>query len=192
MPRNLFGGNKAKRGKNRPRRDTGNKSIRIKEEELELYGKVIARAGGAPPILDVMCEDGKQRRCVVRGKFAKKVWMNKDDIILITCSDESGESGEVTCKYNPSEVSRLEQLGEIKSTTFGGSENNEFITFTTDVQTDQVVDDYYANLSTDLSGNTTGTGTVTVFDQDITEQDENNSDSMDENKSIDSIDIDFI
>ena len=189
MPRNTFGGNKAKRGKNRPRNETGNKSIRLKEDDLELYGKVIARAGGSPPILDVMCEDGKERRCVVRGKFAKKVWMNKDDIILITCNDESGESGEVTCKYSPSEVSRLEQLGEIKSTTFGGSENNDFISFTNDIQMDQQVDDYYSNLNTDLSGNQT----VTVFDQDVTELDDNEDTNDDEdNKSIDSIDIDLI
>ena len=107
MPRNTRGGNKAKRGKNAPR--TSNKALRTKDSnnENELYAKVINRAGGSPPIIVVLCEDGKERHVVVRGKFAKRVWMNKDDIVLITLNTESGDSGEITEKYSPGEVSRL-------------------------------------------------------------------------------------
>ena len=113
MPRNTRGGNKAKRGKNAPR--SNNRAIRTKDKsnELELYAKVINRAGGSPPIIVVQCEDGKERHVVVRGKFAKRVWMNKDDIVLITLNTDAGESGEITVKYNLGEVARLEQINEI-------------------------------------------------------------------------------
>lgn len=146
MPRNTRGGNKAKRGKNMPRQS--NKSLRLKEEnDMELYGKVIKRLGGNPPIILILCEDGKERRCVVRGKFQKRIWINPDDYVLITCSSEAGISGEVTCKYNPSEVSQLEAKGEINSKMFNGDDaHDDGITFTTENDTNDRVDEYYSSL----------------------------------------------
>lgn len=165
MPRNLFGGNKAKRGKNAPRRDN-NRALLMKDknDECQMYAKVMKRLGGNPPILTVMCEDGKERSVVVRGKFAKKVWMNPDDIVLITSNIDSGESGEITCKYNPSEVSRLEQLGEISSKSFGddpGKDSN--IVFTNHVDMSNEVDDYYSNI--DISGNEAPAKTVAALEE---------------------------
>ena len=121
MVRNIFGGNKAKRKKNvsRPK----NKSLRLKDSStLELYGKVLKRLGGNPPILLVLCEDGKERRCVVRGKFTKKVWMNPDDFVLITCSSEIGDGGEISCKYEKSEILQLEEKKEIDFSKFNKNE----------------------------------------------------------------------
>lgn len=143
MPRNTRGGNKAKRGKNAPK--SNNRALRTKDSsnEMELYAKVVSRAGGSPPIIVVMCEDGKERHVVVRGKFAKKVWMNKDDVVLITLNADSGESGEITVKYNPGEVSRLEQINEITSTTFGAEDHNDNITFTNEAVGTKEIDSYF-------------------------------------------------
>ena len=143
MPRNTRGGNKAKRGKNAPK--SNNRALRTKDSsnEMELYAKVVSRAGGSPPIIVVMCEDGKERHVVVRGKFAKKVWMNKDDVVLITLNADSGESGEITVKYNPGEVSRLEQINEITSTTFGVEDHNDNITFTNEAVGTKEIDSYF-------------------------------------------------
>ena len=117
MPRNIFGGNKAKRKKNVGK--PVNKSLRVKDNSsLELYGKVLKRLGGNPPVLLVLCEDGKERKCVVRGKFVKKVWMNPDDYVLITRSSEIGDGGEVTCKYDNSEVTQLEDKKELDCNKF--------------------------------------------------------------------------
>ena len=152
MPRNLRGGNKAKRGKNIGRQK--NKSLRLKDANcLELYAKVIKRLGGSPPIILVLCEDGKERRCVVRGKFAKKVWMNTDDYVLITCNSEAGEGGEISCKYNSSEVSQLEAKGEITSQMFNKDDENSNITFTNDKVTEDKVDEYYSSMNTDIENN---------------------------------------
>ena len=144
MPRNFRGGNKAKRKKN-PGKIQSNKSLRIKaNDSLELYGKVIKRLGGNPPILAVLCEDGKERRCVVRGKFVKKVWMNPDDYVLITCNT----------KYNNSDVSRLEQLGELSEKTFGKGDENNNITFTNDKVAEEKVDEYYSTIDKNKEPNT--------------------------------------
>ena len=106
--------------------------------------------GGSPPILLVLCEDGKERSVVVRGKFANKVWMNADDYVLITCNCESGTSGEVSCKYNSSEVSQLQEKKEITSTMFNLEEDNSFITFTNDKVNEDKVDEYYSSMNTPL------------------------------------------
>jgi len=161
MPRNFRGGNKTKRRKN-PGKIQNNKSLRIKaNDSLELYGKVIKRLGGNPPILSVLCEDGKERRCVVRGKFVKKVWMNPDDYILITCNTESGDSGEVSCKYNTSDVLRLEQLGELSAKTFGKDDEKNNITFTNDKDAEKKVDEYYSTANENKEPSTS-----IVFDED--------------------------
>lgn len=171
MPRNTRGGNKAKRGKNAPR--TNNRALRTKDSsnELELYAKVINRAGGSPPVIVVLCEDGKERRVVVRGKFTKKVWMNKDDIVLITLNCESGDSGEITVKYNPTEVSRLEQINEITSTTFGVEEYNDNITFTTEEIGNNEIDSYFTE-----TGDQTEAKTFIAFG----DSEENNSIDIDD------------
>lgn len=164
MPRNTRGGNKAKRGKNAPR--SNNRALRTKDSsnEHELYAKVISRAGGSPPIIVVQCEDGKERHVVVRGKFSKKVWMNKDDIVLITLNADSGESGEITVKYNPGEVSRLEQINEINSTTFGAEDHNDHITFTTEAVGTKEIDSYFTE--TTLSDENKGKTFIAFGDED--------------------------
>ena len=136
MPKNFRGGNKTKRGKNIPRNNTSRILRKKKEADLEIYGKIISRLGGNPPIVKVIGEDKKERNCVVRGKFQKKVWMNPGDIVLIICNTDIGESGEVAWKYNETEVSLLEQCNEIVSTSFGDNDDDDLVQFTND--TDQL------------------------------------------------------
>jgi len=168
MPRNTRGGNKAKRGKNAPRQN--NKSLRTKDPNtLELYGKAVKRLGGSPPIILVLCEDGKERRCVIRGKFQKRIWINPDDYVLITCNNESGISGEVTCKYNSSEVARLEEKGEISPQTFNKNEDHDNnVVFTTEKETDDKVDEYYSLLEPDKDAKPS---TFVALDEDSDEVD---------------------
>ena len=91
MVYNKRGGNKAKRSKNSRGKISG-RSLRTKDnsiESTELYGKVTKRCGGNPPILDVTYEDGVDRRCVLRGKFTKKIWVYPGDIVLLEPNKES-------------------------------------------------------------------------------------------------------
>ena len=171
MPRNVIGGNKAKRGKNIPK--TNNRALRTKDSsnDHELYAKVINRAGGNPPIITVKCEDGKERRVVVRGKFTKKVWMNKDDIVLITLNSDSGESGEITVKYSVAEITRLEQIKEITSTTFGVEENKYDILFTNDEIGTTEIDGYFIEDQNDFKKSS-------IDEENDKENDEENNDSI--------------
>ena len=159
MTINFREGKKTRKGKNVGRQK--NKSLRLKDlNSLELYAKVVKRLGGSPPIILVLCEDGKERKCVIRGKFAKKVWMHPDDYVLITCNSEAGDSGEVSCKYNSFEVSQLETKGEITSQMFNKEDENSNITFTNDKVTEDKVDEYYSSINTDVKNNEPKTFTV--------------------------------
>lgn len=59
------------------------------------------------------CFDGKERQCHVRGKFRKKVWINKDDVILIGLRDYQDEKADVIHKYSMDEARQLRNMGHI-------------------------------------------------------------------------------
>ena len=102
----------------------------LKDESIDssqLYAKVLKRLGGKPPYLECLCEDGVDRRCVVRGKFIKKVWMNIDDIVLINYNkDNDNLKGEIELKYTPEQVSKLKRSGKLSfiSNNLDDDENN--------------------------------------------------------------------
>lgn len=121
MVKNTKGGNKAKRSKNSVDRTAGRPLV-IKKAEDEIYGRITKRLGGEPPIVEVQCLDREVRRCVIRGKMKKRVWMNPDDVVLIKYNKDNivslddknkMETGEILHKYQPSEIMRLKSLGEI-------------------------------------------------------------------------------
>lgn len=121
MVLNKRGGNKSKKQKSAGSK-TGGRPLRLKDSQpdsSELYGRVTKRNGGNPPIIQVLCEDGVERNCVVRGKMRNRVWMNPNDfVIIIYNKDSSSNAGEIDYKYDPQEVTKLEKLGELSSDKF--------------------------------------------------------------------------
>ena len=63
--------------------------------------------------IHAQCFDGKERLCHVRGKFRKKVWINKDDIILVGLRDYQDGKADVIHKYTADEARQLKALGEL-------------------------------------------------------------------------------
>lgn len=120
MPNRSFkGGKKKTRGKKVRGPRSGPFVLKGDSSDIDqLYGKVIARLGGKPPILEIKCEDGKSRTCVVRGKMIKKCYCNPGDIVLINYNKDL-PGGEVEKKYSEKEVTKLKRLGEINNETFG-------------------------------------------------------------------------
>ena len=121
MVKNTKGGNKAKKTKNSIDRTAGRPLV-LKKESDEIYGRVLKRLGGEPPILEVQCLDREIRRCVIRGKMKKKVWMNPDDIVLVKYNKDNFsslddknkiETGEILHKYQANEIIKLKNMGEI-------------------------------------------------------------------------------
>jgi len=111
---NQRGGKKTQRGARVPK--TSGRSLVTKDnspDSSELYGKVIKRCGGNPPQILILCEDGIERMCVVRGKMVKKVWMNLGDYVIITYNkDSSKNTGEIAHKYEANEVSKNKDIKE--------------------------------------------------------------------------------
>ncbi len=126
---NKRGGKKTKKQASSGSKTSG-RSLEVKDnapDSSQLYGKVIKRCGGNPPQILILCEDGMERICVVRGKMTKKVWMNVGDIVIITYNkDSSKNTGEIAHKYEPHEVSKLEKMGEITQDKFKGE--NDILT----------------------------------------------------------------
>lgn len=121
MVRNTKGGNKAKKIKS-SRFKTQGRSLRLKKndnESCELYGKILKKLGGNPPYLNILCEDGIERTCVIRGKHTKRVWMNVGDFVIINYNKElSDNKGEIEHKFENHEISKLINMGEINVKIF--------------------------------------------------------------------------
>ena len=121
MVRNTKGGNKAKKIKSSGFKTQG-RSLRLKDknnDSCELYGKILKKLGGNPPYLNILCEDGLERTCVIRGKHTKRVWMNIGDFVIINYNKElSDNKGEIEHKFENHEISRLINMGELNVKIF--------------------------------------------------------------------------
>ena len=127
MARPGKGGKKKSRGKKIRIRKNRNLILKDKSSEgSQLYGIVSKRLGGKPAYILVTCEDGVDRKCVVRGKFTKKVWMNPEDIVLINYNkDNDNLKGEIETKYSPQEVSKLKRMGELFALKLKNTQQDE-------------------------------------------------------------------
>lgn len=112
MPRNKFGGKKHKRAKNKdPERNRNTGAIRAGSGQT--YAKVLKGLGDRG--ISVECDDGKKRRAVIPGKFRKRVWIRRDDVILVDL-DAFGKDDEclIIHKYNKSEIQDLKSQEVVK------------------------------------------------------------------------------
>lgn len=112
MPKNISGGNKHKKAKNkRPTEDTEITTRIDKAEENQVYAKVLKREGTH---LSVECSDGVTRRALIRGSMRKRVWMNPGDIILCELGTTGKDNDCITVKkYSVREANRLRNDGDI-------------------------------------------------------------------------------
>jgi len=111
MP-NQKGGKKFKKGKKAS--ESFVKELILKDpKESEEYGRIVRGLGNCR--FEVFTLDGKTRIGVVKGKMRKKVWVNKDDIVLIGLWDFQDDKCSIIHKYADDEVSKLINKNEIPS-----------------------------------------------------------------------------
>jgi len=111
MPKNKGKGGKGKRkGKRNKGKDQEKREIRFKEFGEE-YGQVRKILGNCR--VEAYCFDGKVRLAHVRGKFKKRIWINKDDFVLVGLREYQDDKGDVIHKYTPDEARLLRSWGEI-------------------------------------------------------------------------------
>jgi len=90
------------------------KNIQKPQEFLEKqngqeYGIVTRLLGDSR--LEVKCMDNKTRVCHIRGKMKNKVWIMKDDIILIGKRDYQDDRGDVIHKYSNEDRNYFKGMG---------------------------------------------------------------------------------
>ena len=103
-----------------------------KERQLEYkqvgqeYAKVIQILGDKR--VKVLTNECKEQLCIIPGGFKKKkIWIGKDDIVLITIRDYQDDRSDIIYKYEPNEVKQLFKLKELNSklaTIIGDSGGN--------------------------------------------------------------------
>ncbi|KAJ7960304.1 Eukaryotic translation initiation factor 1A [Quillaja saponaria] len=97
------------------------------------HGQVLRMLGNGR--CEVMCIDGTNRLCHIRGKMHKKVWIAAGDIILVSLRDYQDEKADVILMFMPDEARLLKAYGELPETI----RVNDGLPFEDD---DQGADDY--------------------------------------------------
>lgn len=115
------GGKAGRRGKNHSVAP-GQKELILKEEGQE-YAQAIKMLGSGQ--IQAYCMDGKTRLCHVRGKMAKKVWVNQGDIILIGLRDYQDSKADIIGRYTPEEARQLHKLGELPESVVTTQEQHQ-------------------------------------------------------------------
>merc|ERR1712137_242365 len=110
MPKNKGKGGKSKRkGKNNG--GEGSKRQLILKVEGQEYAQVSRVLGNCR--VHCTCFDGVDRLCHVRGKFRRRVWINRDDIVPIGLRDYQDDKADIIHRYTLEEARTLKSLGEL-------------------------------------------------------------------------------
>jgi len=107
-----LGGKKKKKGKKKPQQTK--RKLRYGSSD-EKYAQVKTLYGDRR--LEVKIPGEGMRKAHIPGRFRKRVWINKDDWILVQprdCDDRVDSACDVVYVYNGDEVRSLERCGEIK------------------------------------------------------------------------------
>jgi translation initiation factor 1A len=78
----------------------------------QVIGKVMALLGSGWAI--VLCEDGKTRRCRVRGKLRRRIWVRVNDMVLVEPWSFQQDHGEILFRYTENQVGYLTSRGFLK------------------------------------------------------------------------------
>lgn len=107
MPRNKFGGNKAKKGKN-----TQTPTEIIFAESGQQYAKITKTLGNRR--FEVIClEDNKTRIAHIRGNMRRSDWISMEDIVLVSLRNFQDSRCDILYRYTDDERIKLRKLGEI-------------------------------------------------------------------------------
>lgn len=81
-----------------------------KPNEDQVLGKVLELLGADR--LRVKCNDGKERMVRIPGRLKKRVWVRRDDIVIVEPWDiESDEKGDMVWRYDKNKVPILKNEG---------------------------------------------------------------------------------
>lgn len=152
MPRNKFGGNRAKGMKNkRPP-----KPLIYKKDAIGcIYGCIVSNMGNGACAVNIIKQDGLEEsetplRCKIRGSVRRQRFL-KGEIVLI-CKEELTTNGQtnydIVHKYNADHTQELIKRGEIITTSKNSSFGVSFDEDEIDEDEDEYIDDTNDNIFT--------------------------------------------
>ena len=62
----------------------------------------------------VRCEDGEERMGRIPGRMRKRVWIRRDDVVLVKPWDWQDEKADITWRYEKQEADQLRDEGHIQ------------------------------------------------------------------------------
>ena len=105
------GGKSSKRKKNGQGVAARQRELLLKEDEQE-YGQIKKNMGAT---MQVLCFDGKDRICKIRGKLKNRIFMNEGDVVLIGLRDFQESKADIIHLYTADEARKLKTMGELPS-----------------------------------------------------------------------------
>lgn len=113
MVKKNTGGKKFKKKKNNGVSNDVERPLVLKVDGEE-YAQVVRLLGSCR--LEAKCLDGKTRLCHIRGTMRKKVWIQVNDLVLVSLREYEDNKADVIYKYVPKEIKKLKDNGEIPDT----------------------------------------------------------------------------
>merc|ERR1712159_690054 len=98
-----------------------NKKIDFKEHGQE-YGLILRKLGDCR--FEVKCADGENRIGHVRGKMRKRVWINANDLVLLSLRQDftNDNKADIISKYSESDGRKLVRMGELSQNFLQGGD----------------------------------------------------------------------
>ena len=120
--KNTKGGKGHRKAKRAPTNES--KKIDFKEHGQE-YGLILKKFGDSR--FEVKCSDGETRIGHVRGKMRKRVWINLNDLVLISLRQDftNDKKADIISKYSESDGRKLIRMGELSSGFLQNGENED-------------------------------------------------------------------
>lgn len=109
------GGSRKKGGANEP--------MIFAEEGDTIYGQIVAALGSSR--FEVLCTDAVSRKCQLRGSMHKTVWVQPNDIVLVSLRKDLKDTGDICKKYFPGEVKILRENNLIPENFRQDAESNQ-------------------------------------------------------------------
>lgn len=116
MPKNK-GGKKFRRGKHA--NETDRILLLCNKEDNQCYGLVTKTLGNGRFEVNCYNQDKNDnfimtnRQCLVRGNMRKKVWVNVNDLVLVSLRTFQNDKSDIMYKYKDYEIVKLKKINQI-------------------------------------------------------------------------------
>ncbi|KAI5191373.1 translation initiation factor 1A [Nematocida sp. AWRm77] len=100
-----------------------NEPMVFMEEGETIYGQIAGALGSSR--FEVLCIDAVSRKCQLRGSMHKSVWVQPNDIVLVSLRHDQKDTGDICKKYFPPEVKILRENNLIPENFRQDAEDNQ-------------------------------------------------------------------